>query len=386
MATRCCSFEIVAELDGARAGVLRLPHGDVPTPAFMPVGTRGAVRGVDPAELRGAGTHMVLANTYHLWERPGHERVRELGGLHGLMRWDGPILTDSGGYQVFSLAEHVRLTEEGVAFRSTLDGTRRLLTPELAVGIQEALGVDVAMALDECIDKDADAARVAASTARTTRWLVRCLLARQQPERTALWGIVQGGMFADQRASHAAELRALDLDGYAIGGLSVGEGHARMLEMVEVATAELPRDRSRYLMGVGQPVDMVEAIVRGVDLFDCVLPTRAGRHGQAYTSEGRLNLKNARFGADRGDLDPGTPGSPAAGWSRAWLRHMIQVDEMLGARLLTLHNIRFYQHLMASMREAVVAGDRAALAALRARARVASASPGAPLADAGTGG
>jgi queuine tRNA-ribosyltransferase len=386
MATRCCSFETVAELDGARAGILHTPHGPVPTPAFMPVGTRGAVRGVDSEELRAIGTHMVLSNTYHLWERPGHTRVEALGGLHSLMRWSGPILTDSGGYQVFSLSDRVKISEEGVAFRSTLDGTKRKLTPELAVEIQEALGVDVAMALDECIDKEADAARVAASTARTTRWLLRCEQARRRRDRTALWGIVQGGMFPEQRAAHARELAALDLDGYAIGGLSVGEGHERMLAMVEVATAELPRDRSRYLMGVGQPIDMVEAVLRGVDLFDCVLPSRAGRHGQAYTSEGRFNLRNARFAEDQGELDPGTPGSPAAGWSRAWLRHLVQCDEMLGMRLLTLHNLRFYQHLMAELRAAIVRGDAAALAALKARARVASWGGRATVAAEGAGG
>jgi len=375
MATRCCSFEVVAELDGVRAGVLHTPHGDVPTPAFMPVGTRGSVRGLVSDELRAVGSHIILSNTYHLWERPGHRRVEALGGLHGLMRWGGPILTDSGGYQVFSLSEHVKIDEEGVRFRSVLDGSYRKLTPELAVEIQEALGVDIAMALDECIPKEADAARVAASTRRTTRWLQRCEAARTRRDRTALFGIVQGGMSAELRAAHARELADLDLDGYAIGGLSVGEGHERMLEMASVATAELPAGKIRYLMGVGHPADIAEAVHRGIDLFDCVLPTRAGRHGQAYTSVGKLNLRNARFADDAGPLDPGLPGSPGNNACLAWLRHLVQAEEMEGMRLLSAHNLYFYQNLMARLRAAVIAQDRAALAEVRTHAAIASRGP-----------
>jgi queuine tRNA-ribosyltransferase len=375
MATRCCSFELQATLDGARAGVLHTPHGPVPTPAFMPVGTRGSVRGVDPVELRSVGSHIVLANTMHLWERPGHARIQAQGGLARFMGWNGPMLTDSGGYQVFSLSKHVKLTEEGVRFRSPTDGNYRMLTPELAVEIQEALGVDVAMALDECIPKDADRAAVSASTDRTTRWLARCLAARRQPEQTALFGIVQGGMFPDLRAAHARVLLDMDLDGYAIGGLSVGEGHARMLEMVEVTTPVLPQDRPRYLMGVGHPGDIAEAVARGCDLFDCVLPTRAGRHGQAYTSEGRINLRNATLADDGRPLDPGSPGSPGNAYSRAYLRHLFTVEELLGARVATLHNLWVYQDLMARMRAAILAGDAAALAAARARAAALSVPP-----------
>ena len=363
---------MVAELDGVRAGVLHTPHGDVPTPAFMPVGTRGSVRGLVASELREIGSSIVLSNTYHLWERPGHDRIEALGGLHRMMRWSGPILTDSGGYQVFSLSKHTKVDEEGVAFRSVLDGAKRKLTPELAVQIQEALGVDIAMALDECIEKEASPQRVAASTARTTRWLARCEAARARRDRTALFGIVQGGMDAATRAAHANEIAALDLDGYAIGGLSVGEGHDRMIEMATVAAEALPKDRVRYLMGVGHPMDIAEAVTRGIDMFDCVLPTRAGRHGQAYTSEGRLNLRNKRFAEDDGPLDPGSAGSPGNDACRAWLRHLTVCEEMEGMRLLTLHNLWFYQDLMARIRAAVVAGDVVALAAARERARVAT--------------
>ncbi len=372
MATRCCWFEEVASLDGARAGILHTPHGDIATPAFMPVGTRGAVRGVSGADLRAVGSQIILSNTLHLWERPGHERVARLGGIHAFMGWDGPILTDSGGYQAFSLAKHAKIDESGVRFRSVVDGTLRDLTPEVAVQIQETLGVDIAMALDECIDKDRDRAAVAASTARTTRWLHRCEAARRHADRTALFGIVQGGMFPDLRAAHAQELASLDLDGYAIGGLSVGEGHARMVEMIEATAPHLPANKVHYLMGVGHPVDLVAAIVRGMDLFDCVLPSRAGRHGQAYTSEGRINLKNAAYAADARPLAPGSPGSPGDATSRGFLRHGFAVDEVLAARVVTLHNLWFYQDLMRRMREAIVAGDRAAMAALAARAATSS--------------
>jgi queuine tRNA-ribosyltransferase len=323
---------------------------------------------MEPDDLKRVGATMVLANTFHLWERPGHERVAQLGGLHQMMGWDGPLLTDSGGYQVFSMADRVKLKEHGVQFRSPIDGRYRELTPELCVEIQEALGVDVAMALDECIPAEAERDAVVRSTARTTRWLHRCLTARRQPDRTALFGIVQGGMFADLREAHARELVALDLDGYAIGGLSVGEGQAQMLAMVDVAAPVLPRDKVRYLMGVGQPDDIAEAVARGIDLFDCVLPSRAGRHGQAYTWRGRLNVRNAQLAADVGPLDPEVVGSPANRYQRAYLRHLVQADEMLGARLLTLHNLAMYQQLMAELRAAIIAGDEAAFAQVRARA------------------
>jgi queuine tRNA-ribosyltransferase len=338
----------------------------------MPVGTRATVRGLDPQELEGAGATIVLANTYHLWVRPGHGRVAALGGLHKFMGWRGPILTDSGGYQVFSLSEHRKVTEEGVRFRSPEDGAYRQLTPEIAVEIQEALGVDIAMAFDECIEWPADRERVARSTERTTRWLRRCLEARRAPERTALFGIVQGGTYEDLRSEHAAILSEMPVDGCAIGGLSVGEGHDAMLQAVEAANRYLPASKVRYLMGVGQPVDIAEAVARGVDQFDCVLPSRAGRHGQAYTWSGRRNLKNARYQDDPGPLDPTCACGTCQRFSRAYLGHLTRCDELLGKRLLTLHNIHFYQDLMRRLRAAILTREPAALDAVRAAARVAS--------------
>lgn len=359
-------------MGAARAGVLKLPHGEVPTPAFMPVGTRGAVRGVHPDELVSVGATIVLANTYHLWERPGHELIGALGGLHGFMGWSGPILTDSGGYQVFSLREHLKLTEQGVKFRSPLDGTLRHLTPEVAVEIQECLGVDVAMAFDECLEWPATRERAAESTARTTRWLERCLAARRHADRTALFGIVQGGMYEDLRVEHAKELATWGLDGYAIGGLSVGEGHEVMMSMLDVTVPHLPPDKVRYLMGVGHPNDIAQAVLRGVDLFDCVLPSRAGRHGTAYTWSGRMNLRNARFSSDPRPLDAATQDSPANRFSRAYLSHLVRGDENLGASLLSAHNLAFYQQLVRSLRAAILGGDPEEVGAVVRAAEVAS--------------
>jgi queuine tRNA-ribosyltransferase len=374
MATRCCSFEVRAELGGARTGALRLPHGDVPTPAFMPVGTRATVRGLTADQVRATGASMVLANTYHLWIRPGPEVLGRLGGLHRVMDWRGPILTDSGGFQVFSLKKHVKVDEAGATFRSPIDGLVRSLTPEVATALQEGFGVDVAMAFDECIEFPATRERVVHSTARTTRWLRRCLAARRHADRTALFGIVQGGTFADLRAEHARELAAMDLDGYAIGGLSVGEDAGARADMTAAAAAELPRDRARYLMGVGQPVDLLRAIAVGVDLFDCVLPTRAGRHAQAYTSVGKVNLRNARFiDADR-PLDPSCGCPVCVNHPMGYLSHLVRADEMLGATLITMHNLTYYQSLMARARAAIAGGDAAAMATLEAEAAVASGS------------
>ncbi len=369
------TFRCEHTLGQARAGTLTLPHGEVQTPAFMPVGTRGTVRGVHPDELRDVGSQIVLANTYHLWERPGHERIRALGGLHRFMGWEGPILTDSGGYQVFSLKHRAQLSEEGVRFRSPVDGELRNLTPELAVAIQEAMGVDVAMVLDVCVSADAPREEVVQARERTTRWLHRQLTCRAQPERTALFGIVQGGLFEDLRVEHAQELAALNLDAYAVGGLSVGEGHAPMMAMLDATLPHLPANRVRYLMGVGHPEDIVEAVVRGIDLFDCVLPTRMGRHGQIYTWEGRINLKNARFLDDPGPVDPTTPNSPANRFSRAYLAHLLRAEEQLGQRILSVHNLFFYHALMRRLREVVVSGDAAALASLRSAASVATRTP-----------
>lgn len=368
-------LDVDATLGAARAGRLHLPHGTVSTPAFMPVGTRGTVRGVGSDDLLTVGTEIVLANTYHLWERPGHERIEALGGLHRFMAWSGPILTDSGGYQVFSLKDRATLSEEGVRFRSPVDGTLRELTPELATQIQEAFGVDVAMVLDVCVEAETGREEVVAAMQRTSRWLRRALAARRAPERTAAFGIVQGGLFADLRVEHADELAALDLDGYAIGGLSVGEGHVPMMEMLDVTAPRLPANKVRYLMGVGHPEDIVEAVVRGMDLFDCVQPTRMGRHGQIYTWEGRINFRNARWLDDPEPVAASSPGSPANRYSRAYVAHLIRCDELLGQRILSMHNLWFYQQLLSLVRAAVRAGDGAALAALRVAARRATHAP-----------
>ncbi len=377
MATRCCSFELQGQLSlptgPARAGTLRLPHGEVPTPAFMPVGTRATVRGLTSAELRDAGTRLLLANTYHLWVRPGHERIGRLGGLHRFANWTGPLLTDSGGFQVFSMRDRNKVSEEGVRIRSPEDGAWRLLTPELAVTIQETLGVDIAMAFDECLEQPATRERTVASTARTTRWLRRCVAARRHPERTALFGIVQGGLFDDLRAAHAQEITALDLDGYAIGGLSVGEVKERMLEVTAHTAAHLPAHKVRYLMGVGHPIDIVEAVFRGVDLFDCVLPTRSGRHGQAYTSVGRVNLMNGRYAEQDEPLDPACGCVACTTVSRAYLRHLFKCGEQLGKRLVSVHNLTYYQGLVRRLREGILAEDRASLEATRIEARRATA-------------
>jgi queuine tRNA-ribosyltransferase len=353
---RIARYERLATAGAARRGRLHLPHGVVETPAFMPVGTQGTVKGLTPLELHDTGAHMVLANTYHLWVRPGHERIRALGGLHRMMDWDRPILTDSGGFQVFSLKEFRKVSEEGVRFRSPLDGQWRMLTPEVAVEVQEAFGVDVAMAFDECIEYPADRDRVARSTERTTRWLRRCEAARTRREHTALFGIVQGGMHEDLRVAHAQELAALDLDGYALGGLSVGEPRELLFAMAGLAAPHLPTDRVRYLMGVGYPLDLVDGVRAGIDLFDCVIPTRSARFGTAFTSLGRVSIKHARFRDDAGPLDPECPCYTCARFSRAYLRHLFTANELLSPRLLTLHNVTFYQRLMARLRTAVEQG------------------------------
>lgn len=341
----------------------------------MPVGTRGTVRGVSVDEITEMGASMVLANTYHLWVRPGHRLIEKLGGLHQFMAWDGPILTDSGGFQVFSLREHNKTTEEGVKFCSPEDGQWRLLTPEVSIEVQEALGVDVAMAFDECLEWPATRERTIESTERTSRWLVRFLNARRKPESTAVFGIVQGGTYPDLRVEHAQKLAAMDLDGYAVGGLAVGEKHGTMLEMVETSTAHLPSNKVRYLMGVGYPKDMVEAVLRGIDLFDCVLPTRAGRHGTVFTSVGRLNLKNAVHKDDPNALDPNCPCTVCGTYSRAYLRHLVKAEELLGKRLLSIHNLWYYQHLMARLRDAILTQDIAALERLRMEGIMASTKP-----------
>jgi queuine tRNA-ribosyltransferase len=358
-------FELIRTDGSARLGRMRTPHGSVETPAFMPVATQGSVKSLTPADLAVAGVQIVLANTYHLLLRPGHELVRELGGLHRFMGWDGPILTDSGGFQVWSLSKLRRLGEEGVEFRSHVDGSLRTLTPESVVAAQHALGVDVLHPLDECLAHPATLAETERSLALTLRWLHRAVAAhRAAGAPGALFGIVQGGTSHALRRQAVEETCALDLPGYAIGGLAVGEPKPALYDIAELVAARLPAARPRYLMGVGKPTDLVEAVARGVDLFDCVLPTRNGRNGQAFTPDGPLNISNARFTRDAAPLDPACPCEACRRFSRAYLRHLFGARELLAYRLLTLHNLTFYLGVMRQMREAVASGD---FASFRAR-------------------
>ena len=370
--TRAVSWTPLATCGEARAGLLRTPHGVVPTPLFMPVGTAATVKALTPADLRTSGVSMVLANAWHLWVRPGHELIGRMGGLHRFMAWDGPILTDSGGFQVFSLEKLRKVTEEGVKFRSPHDGAHLFLSPELSLEIQETLGVDVARAFDECIEWPAERDRVARSTERTTRWLRRGLAARKRSEHSALFGIVQGGFYEDLRVAHAQEIRALDLDGYAVGGLSVGEPQADMLAMAGLSAGQLPADKPRYLMGVGYPSDIVEAVLRGFDMFDCVLPTRTGRFGTLFTPEGRIQIRHARYREDNRPVDPTCACYTCQSYGRAYLRHLYLSNEVLAPRLLSLHNVAYYQSLLARVRAAIHAGPTA-LIPLRAEAARASA-------------
>jgi queuine tRNA-ribosyltransferase len=358
-------FELLATAGEARRGRLVTPHGAIDTPAFMPVATQGSVKSLDPADLRGAGAQIILANTYHLYLRPGHELVRDLGGLHRFMGWDGPILTDSGGFQVFSLSKLRRLGEEGVEFRSHLDGSTRLLTPEICVDIQHALGVDILHPLDECLPHAVSFGDTERSLALTQRWLERAVARHRAANGVgALFGIVQGGGHEALRRRAVEETCAHDLPGYAIGGLAVGEAKALLYELTALVAGLLPADRPRYLMGVGKPADLVEAVARGVDLFDCVLPTRNARNGQAFTSEGTLTITQARFARDPSPLDAACTCLACRGFSRAYLRHLFMARELLAYRLLSLHNVTFYLGLMRSMREAIAA---CAFEPLRAR-------------------
>ncbi|MBI3861553.1 MAG: tRNA guanosine(34) transglycosylase Tgt [Planctomycetia bacterium] len=336
----------------ARVGRWRTPHGTVDTPAFMPVGTAGTVKGLTPDQLKAAGVQMVLANTYHLALRPGPEIVAELGGLHRFSGWDGPILTDSGGFQVFSLAKLSRLDDEQVVFRSHIDGSLLELSPERAVLIQEQLGADCIMCLDECPPHEVSAERVRAAVDRTTRWATRCRDAQRRGDQ-ALFGIVQGGTFRELRERSAEGLLPLDFPGYAVGGLSVGESPKQMYETLDWTVPLLPADRPRYLMGVGRPIDLIEAVLRGIDLFDCVLPTRNGRNASAFTHEGVLRLRNQKFQRDDGPLDPNCSCPVCRQFSRGYLRHLFIVNEMLGPILLSWHNLAYYQQLLAGLRQAI---------------------------------
>jgi queuine tRNA-ribosyltransferase len=356
------AFEVTATDGRARAGRLTTPHGTVETPAFMPVATQGSVKSLSPADLRATGTQIVLANTYHLLLRPGHDVVRELGGLHAFMGWDGPILTDSGGFQVWSLARLRRLSETGVEFRSHLDGSLRALTPELAVAVQHALGVDVLHPLDECLAQPATVAETERSLALTLAWLARAVAAhRAAGEPGALFGIVQGGVDAGVRRRAVEATCAFDLPGYAIGGLAVGEAKTVMHETVDLVAGLLPAERPRYLMGVGKPADLVRAVGAGVDLFDCVLPTRNARNGQAFTTDGPITISNARFARDPAPLQEGCACEACRGFSRAYLRHLFVARELLAYRLLTLHNLTFWHRLLADCRRAIAEGQFQAL-------------------------
>ncbi len=357
------AFAVEATCGAARAGRLETAHGTVNTPAFVPVGSAATVKAMTPEALAATGTEIVLANTYHLMLRPGAERVARLGGLRRFMNWPGPVLTDSGGYQVMSLAKLRTIDERGVAFQSHIDGSRHLLTPERAVEVQGLLGGTIAMVLDECIAYPAAEAEAAEAMRRSMRWAERSKAAFAAPPGHALFGIVQGGIFPALRAESAAALCALGFDGYAIGGLAVGEGQALMYDTVEGTVALLPADRPRYLMGVGKPADLVGAVQRGIDLFDCVLPTRSGRMGQAFTRRGPVNLRNARHVVDLRPLDAGCDCPVCASYGRAYLHHLVRANEILGAVLLTWHNLHYYQALMAAMRGAVLAGTFADFAA-----------------------
>ena len=363
------SFTLHATDGRARAGTLHTLHGDVPTPVFMPVGTQATVKTMTPADLRAAGAAMILANNYHLLLRPGPAVVQAAGGLHRFMAWDGPILTDSGGYQVFSLGHLRRISDEEVRFRSHRDGSEHALSPESAVTTQEALGADVIMALDEPPPPDADHARAEAATERTHRWLARCIAAQRTEQ--ALFGICQGGMFADLRRQSAAVVAASGTPGCAIGGLSVGEEKVVMWEMLDASLSALPPEKPRYMMGVGSPEDLVEGVRRGVDMFDCVLATRLGRNGALFTPDGRVNIRNARFAREFGRVDPECDCETCATFSAAYLHHLFKAEEILGYRLATFHNIRFLTRLMADAREAICAGRYDAFAdAFLARYRI----------------
>jgi queuine tRNA-ribosyltransferase len=357
MAPSAFAFEVLHQNVGApaRLGRLTTPHGVVETPAFMPVGTQGTVKGVDSGRLRETGAQIILANTYHLSLRPGEQTVAALGGLHTFMGWDGPILTDSGGFQVFSLAERVTIDEQGARFRSHIDGALVELTPERAVAIQEQLGSDVAMVLDHVIALPNTHDVVADAMRRSVRWAERCKAAATRADQ-AQFAIVQGGLDAELRAESAEKLVALDFVGYAVGGLSVGESPAEMYACLDVTTPLLPGNRPRYLMGVGRPIDLLEAIGRGIDLFDCVLPTRNGRNALAFTDSGPVRLRNQQHAHDREPLDAACP-CMACRHSRGYLRHLFQAGEMLGPMLVSMHNLTYYQRLMAEARRAI-AEDR----------------------------
>jgi queuine tRNA-ribosyltransferase len=360
-------YELLAQDGSARRGRVATAHGTAQTPGFMTVGTQGTVKGLTPEQLRATGAQIVLGNTYHLMLRPGAERIARLGGLHKFMQWPGPILTDSGGFQVMSLSELREISENGVAFRSHVDGSKHNLTPELATQIQHQLDSDIAMVLDECTPYPADEPAAESSMERSLRWAERCRKAFVPREGYALFGIVQGSVYPRLRLRSAAGLIETGFEGYAVGGLAVGEGQEIMFAMLDVTVPALPTDKPRYLMGAGRPLDIVGAVQRGIDLFDCVLPTRSGRTGQGFTRRGTINIRNARHQEDPRPVEEGCRCvACAGGFSRAYLHHLFKAGEMLGPILLTLHNLTRYQDLMAELRAAIAAGRLADYAAAAA--------------------
>ena len=346
------SFELIAQDGSARAGILHTPHGDIHTPIFMPVGTQATVKALTPAQLHELEVQILLSNTYHLYLRPGPDVVAELGGLHNFMQWSKPILTDSGGFQVFSMGTLRAIDEEGVTFKSHIDGSTHRFTPEFSIGIQEKLGADIIMAFDECPAPQDKTYNIQAM-ARTHRWAERCLKAKTRPDQ-ALFGIVQGGIFPDLRRQSAEFLASLDFPGYGIGGLSVGESKADMLATIEVVTPLLPENKPRYLMGVGTPYDLIEGIHRGIDMFDCVLPTRLARHHAAQTLQGRMNLANAAYIRDERPIDPLCSCYTCTHFSRAYLRHLVSAKEILAATLLSIHNIHTLLELTQRIRTSII--------------------------------
>ncbi|WP_395613109.1 tRNA guanosine(34) transglycosylase Tgt [Allosphingosinicella sp.] len=359
-------FSIAATDGKARTGTIAMRRGEIRTPAFMPVGTAATVKAMKPADVRASGADIILGNTYHLMLRPGAERIARLGGLHSFMGWDRPILTDSGGYQVMSLSELSKLTEEGVTFKSHLDGSRHMLSPERSMEVQTLLGSDIVMCFDQLIKTTESREAQVAAMERSMRWAQRSREAFDGLGNVgALFGIQQGGLDEALRAGSAEALTRIGFDGYAVGGLAVGEGQEAMFACLDFAPGQLPIDRPRYLMGVGKPDDIVGAVARGIDMFDCVLPTRSGRTGQAFTWDGPINIRNAKFADDKAPLDPE---SPTARWSRAYLHHLVRSGEILGAMLMTEHNLWFYQRLMQHLRDAIAEQRLSAFAdAFRAR-------------------
>lgn len=348
-------FELIktCRQTGARLGILHTPHGSFETPMFMPVGTLATVKTLSPEELKTMGAGVILSNTYHLWLRPGHDIVAEAGGLHAFMNWDRGILTDSGGFQVFSLSEFRRIEEEGVYFRNHLNGDKLFLSPEKAVEIQNALGADIIMAFDECPPYPATYEYMKQSIERTSRWAERCLKAHRRPNEQGLFGIVQGGEYEELRRQSARDLVSLDFPGYAVGGLSVGEPKEVMNRVLEFTTPLLPADKPRYLMGVGSPDSLIDGAIRGIDMFDCVLPTRIGRNGTVMTSEGRVVIKNAQYARDFSPLDPHCDCYTCRNYTRAYIRHLIKCDETFGIRLTSYHNVYFLIKLMEQVRQAI---------------------------------